>query len=115
MELLYDENDKQDSGNYRAGVTKACGSIRGPVCLFFVLSMIPIILLLLAIIQYTPVTKADVMTAVVNLFPETNMQDFMVGIVNEVYNQSKTVIPITAIVKYYFVKKLTLFFGKSVL
>ena len=65
---------------------------------FFVLSMIPIILLLLAIIQYTPVTKADVMTAVVNLFPETNMQDFMVGIVNEVYNQSKTVIPITAIV-----------------
>ena len=26
------------------------------------------------------------------------MQDFMVGIVNEVYNQSKTVIPITAIV-----------------
>ena len=77
---------------------KHVGAYAAQSAYFFVLSMIPIILLLLAIIQYTPVTKADVMTAVVNLFPETNMQDFMVGIVNEVYNQSKTVIPITAIV-----------------
>ncbi len=77
---------------------KHVGAYAAQSAYFFVLSMIPIILLLLAIIQYTPVTKADVMTAVVNLFPEANMQDFMVGIVNEVYNQSKTVIPITAIV-----------------
>ena len=77
---------------------KHVGAYAAQSAYFFVLSMIPIILLLLAIIQYTPVTKADVMTAVVNLFPETSMQDFMVGIVNEVYNQSKTVIPITAIV-----------------
>ena len=77
---------------------KHVGAYAAQSAYFFVLSMIPIILLLLAIIQYTTVTKADVMTAVVNLFPETSMQDFMVGIVNEVYNQSKTVIPITAIV-----------------
>ena len=65
---------------------------------FFVLSMIPIILLLLTIVQFTPVTKADVMTAMVQVFPEKNMQNFMVGIVNEVYNQSRTVIPVTAVV-----------------
>lgn len=65
---------------------------------FFMLSMIPIILLLLTIVQFTPVTKADVMTAMVQVFPEENMQAFMVGIVNEVYNQSRTVIPITAVV-----------------
>ncbi|MCI8638447.1 MAG: YihY/virulence factor BrkB family protein [Coprococcus sp.] len=65
---------------------------------FFMLSMIPIILLLLTIIQYTPVTKADVMTAAVRVFPEENMQDFIVGIVNQVYNQSHTVIPVTAVV-----------------
>lgn len=65
---------------------------------FFMLSMIPIILLLLTIVQYTPVTKADVMTAAVQVFPEKNMQDFMVGIVNQVYNQSRTTIPITALV-----------------
>ena len=63
---------------------KHVGAYAAQSAYFFVLSMIPIILLLLAIIQYTPVTKADVMTAVVNLFPETSMQDFMVGIVNEV-------------------------------
>ncbi|MGN0406556.1 MAG: YihY/virulence factor BrkB family protein [Bariatricus sp.] len=65
---------------------------------FFILSLIPIILLLLTIVQYTPVTKADVMTAAVMVFPEKNMQDFIIGIVNQVYNQSRTVIPITAIV-----------------
>lgn len=77
---------------------KHVGAYAAQSAYFFVLSMIPIILLLLTIIQYTPVTKADVMTAMVNVFPEANMQDFMVGIVNEVYNQSKTVIPVTAIV-----------------
>lgn len=65
---------------------------------FFMLSMIPIILLLLTIVQYTPVTKADVMTLAVQVFPEKNMQSFIVGIVNEVYNQSRTVIPITALI-----------------
>ncbi|XCP84507.1 YihY/virulence factor BrkB family protein [Roseburia hominis] len=65
---------------------------------FFMLSLIPIILLLLAIVQYTPVTKADVMTAAVLVFPEESMQSFIVGIVNQVYNQSQTVIPITALV-----------------
>lgn len=64
---------------------------------FLMLSLIPFILLLLAIIQYTPVTKADVMTAMVLVFPEKSMQSFIVGIVNQVYNQSKTIIPITAI------------------
>ena len=44
---------------------------------FFILSLIPIILLLLTIVQYTPVTKADVMTAMVMVFPEKNMQDFI--------------------------------------
>ena len=49
---------------------------------FFILSLIPIILLLLTIVQYTPVTKADVMIAMVRVFPEKNMQDFIIGIVN---------------------------------
>ena len=65
---------------------------------FFMLSMIPIILLLLTIVQYTPVTKGDVMSAVVQVFPEESMKGFMVGIVNQVYNQSRTVIPITAVI-----------------
>lgn len=77
---------------------KHTGAYAAQSAYFFMLSMIPIILLLLTIVQFTPVTKADVMIAMVQVFPEENMQDFMVGIVNEVYNQSRTVIPVTAVV-----------------
>lgn len=64
---------------------------------FFMLCMIPIILLLLTMVQYTPVTKADVMAAVVQVFPST-VDSLIVSIVNQVYNQSTTVIPITVVV-----------------
>lgn len=64
---------------------------------FFILSMIPIILLLLTLVQYTPLTKADVMTGVVQVFP-SSVNSMMVSIVNQVYNQSAGIIPITVIV-----------------
>lgn len=64
---------------------------------FFVLCMIPIILLLITLVQFTPVTKADVMTAVMQVFP-TSVESFLTSIINQVYNQSTTVIPITILV-----------------
>lgn len=64
---------------------------------FFMLCMIPIILLLLTMVQYTPVTKADVMTAVIQVFP-SSVDSMITSIVNQVYNQSTGVIPITIIV-----------------
>lgn len=64
---------------------------------FFMLCMIPIILLLLTLVQYTPVTKADVMTAVVSVFP-SSVDSMIISIVNQVYNQSTTIIPITILV-----------------
>ena len=64
---------------------------------FFVLSLIPIILLLLTLVQYTPLTKIDVMSAVANVVPES-ITPAILAIVNQVYNQSVAVIPITVIV-----------------
>ena len=64
---------------------------------FFMLSLIPIILLLLTLVRYTPLTKADVMTAVVQIFPET-FDSLIVSVVNQVYNQSMAIVPITVIV-----------------
>ena len=58
---------------------------------FFMLCMIPIILLLLTLVQFTPVTKADVMTAVVQVFP-SSVDSLIVSIVNQVYNQSMGII-----------------------
>ena len=74
---------------------------------FLVLSLIPIILLLLTLIQYTPVTKADVMTVAYEFFP-TTIRTTMVSIINEVYNQSRAVIPLTAIIAVWSAGRGTL-------
>lgn len=73
------------------------GAYAAQTSYFFMLCMIPIILLLLTLVQYTPVTKADVMTAVIQVFP-TSVDSLITSIVNQVYNQSTGVIPITIIV-----------------
>lgn len=65
--------------------------------LYVIMSMVPCILLLLTLIQYTPVTKENILTAVLEVFPGT-INVMIVSIVNEVYSQSTSVIPITAIV-----------------
>ena len=73
------------------------GAYAAQAAYFFVLSMIPMILLLLTMVQYTPVTKADVMTAVIQIFP-SSVESMMTSIVNQVYAQSGTFIPITILV-----------------
>lgn len=73
------------------------GAYAAQAAYFFMLSLIPIILLLLTMVRYTPVTKADVMTAVVQVFP-SSVDSLITSIVNQVYNQSSTVIPITVLV-----------------
>ncbi len=74
---------------------------------FLVLSMIPIILLLLTLVQYTPVTKADVMTAAYEIFP-TTIRTTIISIINEVYNQSRAMIPVTALVAIWSAGRGTL-------
>lgn len=73
------------------------GAYAAQSAFFLVLSLIPIILLLLTLVQYTPVTKADVMTAAYEVFP-TSIRTTIVSIINEVYNQSRAIIPVTALV-----------------
>ena len=61
------------------------GAYAAQTAFFFMLCMIPIILLLLTMVQYTPVTKADVMTAVIQVFP-SSVDSLITSIVNQVYN-----------------------------
>ena len=79
---------------------------------FFMLSLIPIIILLMTLIQFTPVTRTDVIEAVGLVFP-TSVQGFIVAIVQQVYNQSKTIIPITIVVAMWSAGKgvLSVTFG----
>lgn len=64
---------------------------------FFMLSLIPIIILLLTLVQFTPVTEADVMNAVLQVFPST-VEGLITMLVAQVYNQSGSIIPITILV-----------------
>lgn len=73
------------------------GAYASQSAFFFVLSLIPIILLLLTMVQYTPVTRSDVMKAVTEVFPKT-VTPFLLSIINEVYSQSTAVIPVTILV-----------------
>ena len=85
----------QKAATVSEDVTKAhVGAYAAQSAYFF---MLPIILLLLTLVQYTPVTKADVMTAVMQVFP-SSVDSLMISIVNQVYNQSMGIIPVTIIV-----------------
>lgn len=73
------------------------GAYAAQTAYFFMLCMIPIILLLLTLVRYTPITKADVMSAVIRVFP-ASVESMITTIVNQVYNQSMGIIPITVLV-----------------
>ena len=73
------------------------GAYAAQSAFFFMLCLIPIILLLITMVQDTPVTKADVMTAVIRVFP-SSVDSLITSIVNQVYNQSSGIIPVTVIV-----------------
>lgn len=64
---------------------------------FMMLSLIPIILLLMTMVLYTPVTKGDILEIAYELFPKTVIAT-IISIINEVYNQSMVMVPLTALV-----------------
>lgn len=76
------------------------GAYAAQSAFFLVLSLIPIILLLLTLVQYTPLTKADVMSAAYELFPAT-IRTTIISIINQVYNQSRAIIPLTAVIAFW--------------
>ncbi|WP_122643296.1 YihY/virulence factor BrkB family protein [Luxibacter massiliensis] len=73
------------------------GAYAAQAAYFFVLSLIPIILLLLTMVQFTPVTQQDVMSAVTQIFPRT-VEGLIVSIVDQVYAQSSGIIPVTIMI-----------------
>ena len=73
------------------------GAYAAQAAYFFVLSMIPIILLLLTMVQFTSLTKDYIMNAVLRAFP-TTVEGLIESIVDQVYSQSGTIIPITVLV-----------------
>lgn len=64
---------------------------------FLIMSFIPFVLFLTAIVQYTPLTYREVRQAIVGVVPE-NLQGFVLNIVAEVFSKSAAVLPLSALV-----------------
>ncbi len=73
------------------------GAYAAQAAYFFVLSLIPIILLLLSMVRYTDLTRDVVMNAVLQVFPDS-VVSLLRNILNQVYRASENMIPITAVV-----------------
>ena len=64
---------------------------------FIILSFIPFMLVLMTSVKYTPLTKAEVVHALLQVCPE-NFETFIQSIVNEVYEKSLGVVPVSAVI-----------------
>ena len=74
------------------------GAYAAQAAYFFVLSLIPTILLLLTLVQYIPViSQRDVLMSVSQVFPQS-VEGLIISIVNQIYDQSGSVISVTVFV-----------------
>lgn len=64
---------------------------------FMMLSFIPMIMLLMTLVRYTPVTQADIMAIAYEVFPKT-IRSTIISIIDEVYNQTGTIVSVTVLV-----------------
>ncbi len=71
---------------------------------FIIMSLIPFVMLFISLIQFTPVTKSMVMEIVNRLMPEY-ISPFLIGIINEVYNNSVGTASIAAIMAVWSAAK----------
>lgn len=73
------------------------GAYAAQAAYFTVLSGIPLLMMLLALIQYTPLTKSVLLEMLDSFLPSVIMP-FIIAIMDEVYTKSVTLISITAII-----------------
>ena len=73
------------------------GAYAAQAAYFFVLSLIPIFLLLLTMVQFTPVTTPEVLQTMLQVFPDS-VAPLIRSIVVQTYSQSGSISPVTIIV-----------------
>lgn len=78
--------------------TDHVGAFAAQAAYFILLSFIPFLMLLLTLVQYTPVTQDVVTNVLLRIMPETgDFRKFLLNIIREVYGKSTAVVPISAI------------------
>lgn len=78
--------------------TDHVGASAAQAAYFILLSFIPFLMLLLTLVQYTPVTQSMVTDVLLRIMPENgDFRNFLLGIIQEVYGKSTAVVPISAL------------------
>lgn len=67
---------------------------------FIILSFIPFVMFLLTIMRYTPLTQDVLNQVILEICPE-NFQGLVVSIVNEVYQKTSAVLPVTLVLSLW--------------
>lgn len=81
---------------YESIVKKNTETYAADAAFFLFISLVPLIMLLLALLRYTPVAENYLIEVVYEIFPsETNI--LIVNVIEEIYGKSTTVISLTAV------------------
>lgn len=64
---------------------------------FILLSIIPFLLLLMTLVQYTPLTQTELVKAILRIVPK-DFQGLTINVVGEVYSRSLAMVPVTALI-----------------
>ena len=72
------------------------GAYAAQTAYFLIMSFIPFVLVLTALVQYTPLTYRMLRQAIIGFVPD-NLQDFVLKIIAEVFTKSAAVVPISGL------------------
>ena len=72
------------------------GAYAAQAAYFLIMSFIPFVLVLTALVQYTPLTYRMLRQAILGFVP-LNLQDFVLKIIAEVFTKSAAVVPISGL------------------
>ena len=93
---LVNKTIKLIRGFLRAMNEDHVGAYAAQSAYFIMLSFIPFIILLLTLIQYTTLTRADIYGAAQVIFPDST-NGFVIDIINEVYSKTAVTVSLSAI------------------
>ena len=72
------------------------GAYAAQAAYFLIMSFIPFVLVLTALVQYTPLTYRMLRQAIIGFVPD-NLQDFVLKIIAEIFTKSAAVVPISGL------------------
>lgn len=80
------------------------GAYTGTCAYFLMLSFIPFIMIMLAVLRLTPIDQTAVMNAMISIVP-AGLKDYVSTIINEVYTKSYAIVPISVIILLWSASK----------